>query len=78
VVAEELSEQDVDVVLMIFPEEYGYCDNCFPSSEIYSDKLMILRAIKDRADETMLKLLTEFLIEFDHEFESIYIQELKG
>lgn len=61
-----------------FPKEYGYCDDCFPSSDIYRDKLMLLRAIKDRSDETMIKLLTEFLIEFDHEFECIYINELKG
>ncbi len=59
-----------------FPEEYGYCSECFEKSDDYRDRMMALKGILDRIDGPTHALLVDFLENFDHEFENYYKEEV--
>jgi len=59
-----------------YPEEYGYCINCFPDSDIYLDRMQPLRQLLDRLDIVEKKLLKIFINEYDEDFYSNYISEI--
>jgi hypothetical protein len=61
-----------------FPEDYGYCAECYPSSSECIEKLSVLNALIDRLDESGLNLLYRFLLEYDSGHEVLYLDTVRG
>lgn len=55
-----------------FPQEYGYCENCFSKSQAYNNETQALNNLIDHLNDGGLLALKLFLDLYDHNFENIY------
>ena len=61
-----------------FPEEHGYCLECFQKSSQYEDKMQSFFGILDRLDESGIALLLDFIENYDADFERFFLEILRN
>jgi predicted amidophosphoribosyltransferase len=60
-----------------FPQEYGYCEECYPKSPEFIEKAQTLNALLDRLDITSRDLLGTFLLnEFSEDHRNLFLNEI--
>ena len=55
-----------------FPEEYGYCENCFKKSEPYVEETQPINNLIDRLDAGGILALELFVKSYREDFNHIY------
>ena len=45
-----------------FPENYGYCRECYPNSPNFNNNFQLLNLLMDHLDDSGLKALKEYII----------------